>query len=1043
MADEPVAITKAPTVAVMNLATPTYDGDYLFTINWDVPSPATDDQRDDRFEGIYIRFEWDARGSGTNTKTGKNEYTNVQAILDYKNLNRTQAVGPSDTSVGYYFDKTVFYPEYQYYDDGRNRATLYAKSMKVSVYGYNSYGTGPEVSASYSFYTPKNITFQNRRIVDYSYGFSEVGFEWTGENAGVISITANLAAGNDGHQRVNQDLTLLKSTASSYPVPTMQELRTVQSDRIHAGEDDVNAISVSYDDDSFRQLTDKQWIMYEFRLHQSGYAGDQYDTVQYYLRWPPMPVISSVKITSPNYDANTSGEILVSFRQQYSDVWKGYRTGFLDEVEPPITFTLQILKNSTATTAVQANNAQGWEDVSNMVENSQATAFIDTYANARPTSSGKHVWYRIVATRIGFTKIGLPVEAAGLFRPQVTAQDLTVTIANATATPDGLGISMNLGWNDKESEDPITDTGVEVSWSDYEFAWESNEQPSTMDVTWEDGTSSLSGYAHSAKAVLRGLSEGTAYYVRARRYGDFGNGREFGPYAYLRQGTEQITFTPVSEVKNLELSVPQYLLFGQNLYLSWGYECGVYQTDWVVNYTRGNSRKPLASGKDTKLTYTTITWDSLTKGRGNSKIITETNSTLVLDVSIAVASNSNWTTSQTKTVTYRPLITSNLALQSGKYKSKNTKPDIPVYTISTQPIWFTFSASYDGSIVAAKLYSLGNSTTDPDGHKVQPEGEVIWSGTYKIQSGSSGNATYNATTKRYVVTGENIFIPITRLWNKCNYALEITATDPELESNVSTSVIHIRTDWSNVTSPLRPPSRNSTVQLSGKTALIRPVASSGGSSSDRAEIYRVTPDGAELVLQNGLFGTTYEDKYVPYSNTAELKYRIATRTLNNQVDWLDIPYTFGVSPAWRGGQPFYTMSFDWGGDRHLEVPYNLSFTDGYAKSFERRANLDGTASGWWNKSVSKTKSLKTVATKFTEPDQIALIRELAQYPGAVFVRTPDGDAFAADVQVSSIDNSYDAMTLSVSFKATAITLPDEFKIRPLNLTTNNGGAVQS
>ena len=79
--------------------------------------------------------------------------------------------------------------------------------------------------------------------------------------------------------------------------------------------------------------------------------------------------------------------------------------------------------------------------------------------------------------------------------------------------PDGNAIKAIIGYTESEAYD-----GTEVSWSTDADAWQSNQQPATMQATWEDATSQSQSWAHTQTVWLKGLDQGKTYYIRARRY---------------------------------------------------------------------------------------------------------------------------------------------------------------------------------------------------------------------------------------------------------------------------------------------------------------------------------------------------------------------------------------------------------------------------------------------------------------------------------------------------------------------------------------------
>lgn len=1032
-----VNITRRPTVAVTNLAPPAFNGDAYFEISWNVPSIATDEERNDRFETTCIRFIWDARGEGVNTSTGKVQNPNVNAILTTGNLhpgsglnqeplNRTQYVDPSATSVGYYFDKNVLFPVYTNYDSGKNRATLFANKLTVQVYGHNSYGDGPVSETVYVFDNPKSFG----RDIYEEHGFSEIEM-----SNNVITRSVEMYPGNDRYQRVDAQLILYRGIfpASAVKSPTTAVYTGNVMPRIRDGQSDLNTLISTYNDQHIGDLLSNQVLVYQWYLVERGYHGLTNEIVNFYVRYPPTPTIGKISLSEPNNLQGSTGFVTIPFTSKYKTDSLS-NTNIVDrrnKLEPDVEYQLQQFKGA----ATLPTNPT-WSDVSGASTNVSDSGFTDTYDNARP-EIGNRLWYRVKATRTfgstSFTTYSEPVEVSQFFRKAISAATDTAQIRSATSNDDGCGVTLVIDWKEQTGAD-ITDAGMEISWSDFKDAWESNEPPSTLNVDWEGPSTPPTGYQKSATVTIRGLEEGTAYYIRARRYADYGTGTNYGPYAYLTESTSgagvnsvEKSITPVSKITNLSLNLAGYRKYGEDLYLSWGYDSGTAQTQWKILWQTANSgNKELASSAgsepDSK-TYATIPWSKIL-----GQVIPTVNSlTIPLQVSMTVGSE--WASSEWQSVIYRmpPKITAEL--MSGSYVPQGTTKDgdIDVYKVNQQPIYFKFSCLYQDAIVTANLVSMGNSIYEPEGHTLQPDGMVLWTNTYKVTASTGVTVSYNSTTHLYDVSGASVYIPITDMRDNGRYRLEFTATDPQLKSNVSSTSIEIIPAWNiSATSP----ASTSTVVIDdvAKTATITAQAGTGADSSDSVEIYRVTPDGVVKVLENGQFNTAYVDKYVPYSDMAELSYIIGARTLYRQVEWIEIPYTISPTIGWLRGEPFYTMRFDWGNGRYLEVPYNLEFQDSYNKDFEAKTNLDGTITGWWNSAIKKSKSLKTVAVKFSDPQQIALVRELAQYSGPVFIRTPDGDAFQADVQVSSLDNKYDGLTLSVSFKATALTLTNEFKM---------------
>lgn len=96
-------------------------------------------------------------------------------------------------------------------------------------------------------------------------------------------------------------------------------------------------------------------------------------------------------------------------------------------------------------------------------------------------------------------------------------------IVSAVVDEGGTGATVVVGWTEDNAND-----GTEVSWSDDIGAWWSNEGPSTMQATWADEQSKSPSWVSTQTVYLRGLSLGTCYHIKARRY--LSSDNSYSPY---------------------------------------------------------------------------------------------------------------------------------------------------------------------------------------------------------------------------------------------------------------------------------------------------------------------------------------------------------------------------------------------------------------------------------------------------------------------------------------------------------------------------------
>lgn len=197
------------------------------------------------------------------------------------------------------------------------------------------------------------------------------------------------------------------------------------------------------------------------------------------------------------------------------------------------------------------------------------------------------------------------------------------------------------------------------------------------------------------------------------------------------------------------------------------------------------------------------------------------------------------------------------------------------------------------------------------------------------------------------------------------------------------------------------------------------------SVGDVCDIYRVTPDGATLIRSDVSFGQEIVDKYAPFSNFANTRYRFAIKTPDGLTQWDDVGYNIVLD---RLGKPNYPIRFDWE-DKSLEIPFNLKYSDTFKKMFESRHHLgEVKPTGYWNDAIDRTSSFNTDIIKYQDPEIKETIRALAMYNGPVMVRRPDGCAYVANVDVNNFSVSYDKQTIDVSFSVTEIEMTDYYMI---------------
>lgn len=189
-----------------------------------------------------------------------------------------------------------------------------------------------------------------------------------------------------------------------------------------------------------------------------------------------------------------------------------------------------------------------------------------------------------------------------------------------------------------------------------------------------------------------------------------------------------------------------------------------------------------------------------------------------------------------------------------------------------------------------------------------------------------------------------------------------------------------------------------------RTQVVNPVVGQLGTyyvlgyEGDNVDIYRLSIDKPELIVQNGTFGTTYVDQYPTLGDMGG--HRIVYKTDNNdyideynQLAWVDYDEEDGNI------LDLFATIIDFGDDKVI-LPWDLSLSYSWSKDFTETRYLGGAIQGDWNSAVSRTGSVKTRVAVQEDSAVLEQMRRLAMHAGICHIRTPDGSSFAANIDVS-------------------------------------------
>ena len=704
-----------------------------------------------------------------------------------------------------------------------------------------------------------------------------------------------------------------------------------------------------------------EWVKITCEAYARGLAGDSDKASRTFVyAWPARASIT--KITASSLWA--TGYVTVKLKTNSKD------TAPVDSVK------LQRLRSSTASTPGAAGLEQGWEDVDGAVDNGNCAGFTDLVDDALPAVR-THTWYRLVTTHGAYTRNSAAVEAECLYRAKAPQENDKVKFLSIEPGATGDSVACKLAWNDQDSNT------TQISWADHEDAWESTEQPSTCDVTWEDAEPA-SGYQHSANVTVRGLEEGRDYYVRARRGLVSGSTASWGGWCYPDK--ECYPISTALAPTDVVLAVPSVVERGSGIDCSWTFS-GSEQTAWEVAYLDGETRKVLVAG-DGPAGAATVPAE-MVEGMDS------------VSLAVSVTTGGEWASSAYVPVTI------------------DDAPDLSLdvaAVVTAQPIEIGLESSTPDAYVTLYVTSGGVTTDAPDGQAVQAEGDVVWAETL-----APAWETDDVSVDEDTVWTATVVPPVMRLYDGASYSVTAVATDARTLLSSDWAEASFDVAWSHKAVV---PKDTTPIEVDGLTATITPIAPDDGygtgdsaAATDVVDVYRSTPDGNYLIASDVPFGQPVTDRFAPFSNVAELAYVLCTRTADGDVDWGAFPYVLRHS----------ALRVDFG-EESVELPYNVTVSDAWEKSFELREHLDGTRAGYWNEGATRKATLSTDVIKVEGAGQRRLLAALAQHAGPCFVRTPDGCAYPANVEVTDYGVSYSSGAVPVSISATEVAMTDAFRI---------------
>lgn len=510
-------------------------------------------------------------------------------------------------------------------------------------------------------------------------------------------------------------------------------------------------------------------------------------------------------------------------------------------------------------------------------------------------------------------------------------------------------------------------TGAELSWADNPDAWISTNQPSTYQIE----------RLNQPRWIINGLELGKKWYIRIRLFREDGDVKTYGAWSALdseelpEDTSADLASQPAVPILNLSDGV---ITKDGKTVAAWSYS------------TEDNHTQYLA-----EIALSTINSDgTVTHGAVIARESTAQHTTISAD-----NKNANFTVGNTYHLAVR------VQSSSGKYSEWSD----PISLTIAEPISVAISSTSlvpvveDGEeiftltempLIVKTLTGSNNLTTTLAIERA--ESYVMARPDENTFNGFEGEtvALLSGTDSRFVIEQDSL---MGYLDDGARYRIVVMVQD-EL-GQTATDSLNFVVRW---THQALMPSAVVEIEPTEMYAIITPVAPEDYRTGDVCDIYRLSADKPELIIQNGTFGEKYVDPYPCL--TAFGGHRVVYKTSNgdyitadNQIAWFDLREDEGDIID------DFMVIIDFDGQR-LEFLYDIDVSSNWQKDFTETKYLGGSIQGDWNPAVSRTMTVNGLVLVERDPESVELARRLAVWPGICHIRTPDGSSFACNIDVS-------------------------------------------
>ena len=519
--------------------------------------------------------------------------------------------------------------------------------------------------------------------------------------------------------------------------------------------------------------------------------------------------------------------------------------------------------------------------------------------------------------------------------------------ADATETQGEAILAWDWTWNQANR--------AEISWSQNINAWESTEEPETYIVT----------NLHAAQWRVSGLETGAKWYFRIRLAQQLGEEITYGPYC--RAMEVDLSSAPSIPVLSLSNNI---VTEGEDVTASWAY----FATDGTA---QANAEVCEVTIGESGITYGDIIAHATTAQHATIPNTWQLGSTHIFCVRVYSESGrvSGW--SDPVPVTVAEPIECTITNHSLERITIGTGDDErDVLALQSMPLSVTITGAGEGGTTTLIV------ERSAEYHMIRPD--------ESIKDGFEGETIilFRQNGENEIIISQDNLIGL--FDDGAPYRLIATVEDDLGQS--ASKELEFEVHWTH-----QADMPAATVRIIDEAAIITPIAPLNASEGDVCDIYRLSADLPELIVEGAEYGTEYVDPYPAIGRS--YGHRIVDRTVNGdyitedgRMAWLDLGVNDDDVLEIDNG----IIDFD---GMQLQFQYNAKVSNTWSKDFVETKYLGGSVTGDWNPTVSRTSTINGVLVSDDEESR-RILRRLAEYSGICHVRTPEGSSYSANVQVS-------------------------------------------